>query len=255
MKAMDRTTGVPALRQVAAEMRNKITNGEYAPDARLPSERDLVESYGVSRPTIRDAINLLRSEGIVVAEHGRGVFVRPPASIHRLARTRLSREARQSDRGAFLGDAHTHGSTPSSSVEVHFTQADERVAECLGLTSGDKVTVRDRVMRADGHIVQIAVSRLPRTLTRETAIEQVDAGKGGVYARLEESGHQIVRFAEHVGARMPTPDELSMLQLSTGVPVVTITRIAYGERERPLEMNDIVLAADRFELTYEWDAE
>ncbi|WP_284746465.1 GntR family transcriptional regulator [Amycolatopsis sp. RTGN1] len=252
---VDRTSGMPAFRQVAADLREKITAGEYSPGEQLPSERDLVDSYGVSRPTIREAVNLLRSEGLVTAEHGRGVFVRPPASIQRVARTRLSREARERNRGAFLADAAARGFTPSTSVKIRFEQADARAAAHLAVDEGTEVTVRDRVMRADGLVVQLAVSRLPRTLTRDTAIEQVDTGPGGAYARLEEAEHRIGSFAEHVGARMPTPDEASLMQLAVGVPVITVTRVAFGENGTPLEMNDMVLAADRYELSYEWPAD
>lgn len=242
-------------RQVAADLRERITAGEYAPGARLPSERELVDSYGVSRPTIRDAVNLLRTEGVVVAEHGRGVFVRPPAEIQRLARSRLSRAARAENRGAFLADAAAKGFTPSASVKVRFESADERAAAHLAIDVGDEVTVRDRVMRANGLVVQLAVSRLPRAFTRDTVIEQVDTGSGGAYARLEENGHPIGHYAETVRARMPTPDETTALQLPTGVPVMLVTRVAYREDGTPLEMNDMVLPADRYELGYEWPAE
>lgn len=54
---------------------------------------------------------------------------------------------------------------------------------------------------------------------------------------------------------MPTPAEMTLLQLPDGVPVVTITRIAYGTDGTPLEMNDIVLPANLYELTYEWEAD
>jgi GntR family transcriptional regulator len=252
---VDRRSGVPAFRQVAADLREKITSGRLVPGERLPSERDLVENYGVSRPTVRDAVNVLRSEGLVTSEHGRGVFVRPPASIHRLARSRLSREARERDRGAFLADAAARGFTPSTSVKVSFEEADDRVAGYLTVDVGTEITVRDRVLRADGLVVQLAVSRLPREFTRDTAIEQVDTGPGGTYARLEEAGHRLASFVEHVGARMPTPDEASQLQLAEGVPVVTVTRVAHREDGTPVEMNDMVLAADRYQLSYEWAAD
>jgi GntR family transcriptional regulator len=251
---VDRHSGIPAFRQVATDLRQRIAGGEYAPGAQLPSERDLVETYGVSRPTVRDAVDLLRREGVVDVHHGRGVFVRPPASIERLARSRLSREARARNRGAFLADAAARGFTPSTSVRIRFEEADERVAELLTIEPGSEITVRDRVMRADGLVVQLAVSRLPRELTRGTAIEDVDTGRGGAYARLEEAGHRIVSYAEEVGARMPTPEERTLLQLPDGVPVVTVTRVAYGE-DRPLEMNDMVLSGDRYRLVYEWPAE
>lgn len=252
---VNRKSGVPAFRQVATDLREKIAAGHYAPGDQLPSEREMVETYGVSRPTIRDAVDMLRTEGLVTSEHGRGVFVRPPASIQRIARSRLSREARGRNRGAFLADAAARGFTPSTSVKIRFEEADSRAAAHLAINEGAELTVRDRVMRADGLVVQLAVSRLPRELTRGTAIEQVNTGKGGAYARLEEAGHTLGSFIEHVGARMPTPDEASLLQLADGVPVMTVTRVAYGEDGTPLEMNDMLLAADRYELSYEWPAD
>jgi GntR family transcriptional regulator len=246
---------MPAFRQVAADLRAKITAGHYAPGDRLPSERELVEAYDASRPTVRAAVEMLRTEGLVTAEHGRGVFVRPPASVQRIARSRLSREARERNRGAFLADASAAGFTPSTSTVIRFEQADARTALHLAIDEGTEITVRDRVMRADGLVVQLAASRLPRALTRGTAIEDADTGPGGTYARLEERGHQLGSFVEHVGARMPAPDEASLLQLADGVPVVTVTRVAYGTDGTPLEMNGMVLAADRYELSYEWPAD
>jgi GntR family transcriptional regulator len=252
---VDRRSGVPAFRQVAADIRQKISAGDYAPGEQLPSERELVETYDVSRPTVRDAINMLRTEGLVTSEHGRGVFVRPPASIQRIARTRLSREARKRNRGAFLADAAARGFTPSTSVKIRFEQADARTAAHLDIPEGAEITVRDRVMRADGLVVQLAVSRLPRELTRGTAIEEVNTGPGGAYARLEDAGHRLGSYVEHVGARMPRPDESTLLQLADGVPIITVTRVAYTVEGQPVEMNDMVLAADRYELSYEWPAD
>jgi GntR family transcriptional regulator len=248
---IDKTSGVPAYRQVARDIREKIQSGEYHAGDQLPSERDLVDSYGVSRPTIRDAVGLLRAEGVLVAEHGRGVFVKPPAKVQRLSRSRLSKKARQQNKGAFLGDAAAGGFTPSTTVRIRFEGADERTAELLGIEPGEEVCVRDRVMRADGLAVQIAVSRLPRKFTRGTAIEETNTGPGGAYARLEEAGHVFAPFEEIVRARMPAPEEAGTLQLPEGVPVLHVTRIARNTKGVALEVNDMVLAGDRYELGYE----
>ncbi|OLF07761.1 transcriptional regulator [Actinophytocola xinjiangensis] len=246
---VDRTSGLPAYRQVADDLRARIASGELAPGDRLPSERQMVDTYGVSRPTVRDAVNLLRTEGLVIAEHGRGVFVRRATSVMRLAR--LSRSAREAGRGAFLGDAAAAGFTPSVEVQVTFEPADARMAELLGVAVGTELCVRDRVMDADGVTVQLAVSRFPRSVTKGTAMEQPDSGPGGTHSRLEEGGHQLDRFTEAVGARMPTPHESSVLQLSPGVPVLTVTRVAFTVDGRAVEVNDIVMSADRFSLAYE----
>lgn len=253
MPVIDRTSGVPAYRQVADHIRAQIDTGEYPPGAKLPSERDLVESYGVSRPTIRDAIGLLRAEGVVIAEHGRGVFVRPTGGLVRLSR--LSRAARQANRSAFLGDAAAGGFTATVRVKIYFDSADDRAAELLGVEPGTELCVRDRVMSADGVAVQLAVSRLPRTITKGTAIEHEDTGVGGVHSRLEEAGYPVGHFTETVGARMPTPVESSALQITSGTPILTVTRVAYAMDDTPLEVNDIVLAADRYELAYDIPAE
>jgi GntR family transcriptional regulator len=109
-------------------------------------------------------------------------------------------------------------------------------------------------MRADGSAVQLAVSRFPRAITRDTALEETNTGPGGVYARLEETGHILDHFEEIVGARMATPHEQSVLQLPEGTPVITVTRIAYTA-DRAVEVNDMVLAADRYELHYQLPAE
>lgn len=182
-------------------------------------------------------------------------FVQPADAIHRSSKARLSRTARAENRGAFLADAEASGFVPSASVEVRFEQADARVAQHLAIDEGTETTVRDRVMRADGQPVQLSVSRLSRELTRGTAIEEVDTGPGGTYARLEEAGHPLGSIAEHVGARMPTPDEAAILCLAEGTPVLTVTRVVSGEDGLPLEVNDMVLAADRYQLSYDWPAD
>ncbi|WP_376772082.1 GntR family transcriptional regulator [Amycolatopsis echigonensis] len=182
-------------------------------------------------------------------------FVEPASNIQRSSQARLSRAARAENRAAFLADAGANGFVPSASVEVRFEQADAGVAQHLAIAEGAEVTVRERVLRADGQAVQLSVSRLSRELTRGTAIEDVETGPGGTYARLEEAGHRLGSFVEHVGARLPTPAEAALLHLSEGTPVLTVTRVAHGEDGSPLEINDMVLAADRYQLSYAWPAD
>lgn len=249
-RMVDRISGVPAYQQVAADLRAKIDNGLLRPGDQLPSERAMMADYQVSRPTIREAVGLLRAEGRVAAEHGRGVFVRPIRMVLRLAGSRLSRTARGHDTGAFQADVND----VSVRTEVRFEPADDATAQRLDIAAGDELCVRDRLMRADEQPLQLAVSRLPRELTKDTRIEQPDSGPGGIYARLEEAGHVFARFEETVAARMPTRDEQLALQLDEGVPVLVVVRVAHSTT-RPLEVNRMVLAADRYELHYDVPAD
>jgi GntR family transcriptional regulator len=77
---IDPRSGVPAYRQIAGRLRERISAGDLQPGDRLPSEADLMRSYSAARATVRQAVGLLRSEGLVYAEQGRGAFVRDGSS-------------------------------------------------------------------------------------------------------------------------------------------------------------------------------
>lgn len=251
---IERASGLPAYRQVANDLRAKIAGGEYTAGSQLPTERELVEQYGVSRPTIRQAIALLHTEGLVLAEHGRGLFVRPKPPVQRLGRNRLSRRERGESRGTFMTDAYVNNFTPRVDVVVRIEDADGRTAQLLGIEPGAPVAVRERMMFADDHPVQLAVSRLPRDLTKGTPIEEQQTGPGGIYARLEEAGHTLDHFVEYVTARLPSSEEAAALQLTPGTPVLAVTRVATSTFGRAVEVNDMVLPGDRYELMYELPA-
>lgn len=247
---VDRSSDRPVYRQIADQLRNAITRGEFTPGAKLPSERVLMDRYQTSRVTVRQAIAVLGAEGLIDVEHGRGVFVRSRPPLRRLGRERLGRREREAGKGAFLSDAMAAGREASAEVEVARGVAPLEVAERLHLSQGDQVLIRRRRMLADGQPVQLATSYLPLQLVEGTQIEQADTGTGGTYARLEELGHRLGRFQEDLSARMPLPDEARALRLGAGVPVIRVVRTAFDEQGAPVEVNEMVLAADRYELTY-----
>ena len=242
-------------RRIAADLRQAIGSGEYRPGHQLPSGSVLMARYKVARQTVQNAIDVLRLEGLVVGRQGAGWFVRERPAVQRLARSRLSRDERSAGRGAFLSDAADGGWTPTVQVTVRREQADERTATELRIAQGDEILVRDRVMSADGHPVQLATSRLPRSLTEDTPIEHKNTGPGGTYARLEEAGHQLHHFIERVNSRPATESEAAALQIDPGNPVLAVTRTAYDTDGTPVETNDMVLVGERYELVYELPAE
>lgn len=236
-------------------MRDAIRRGDYKPGHQLPSGAALMKRYGVARQTVQNAFDLLKAEGLVVARTGAGVFVRERPVVVRLASARLSRAARAAGRGAFMADAEASGFRPESETAIRTEQADARIAEILGLDEGAPVVVRDRVMRAGSVPVQLAVSRFPYEIAAGTRLEQEDTGQSGAYGLLEELGYRLGRFVEHVTTRPATVGEVDVLQLEPGTPVLTVTRIAYDTRDVPVEVNDMVLVGDRYELVYEIPAD
>ena len=252
---IDRSSDQSPYRQIAAMLRDAIKSGALAPGAQLPSESQLIEHFGVARMTARNALQELRNEGLVVAEHGKGAFVRPAPPVRRLASDRFARQHRAAGKAAFLAEAEKIGYTPGvDRIRVSRGTADGAVAERLRLAAGSEVVVRARRYLANGHPVETAVSYIPLDFAVGTKIEQMDPGPGGIYARLEETGHELARFTEEVGARMPTPDERKELEIGQGIPVLTVVRTAYDIHDVAVEVCDTVKVAPAYLLEYEFAA-
>ena len=97
---LDPTSDRAVFRQIADHLRDAIEKGRLAENEQVPSETMMVEHYGVARMTVRHAIQVLQSEGLVLAEHGRGVFVRPRPPVRRLASDRFARRNRELGKAA-----------------------------------------------------------------------------------------------------------------------------------------------------------
>jgi GntR family transcriptional regulator len=250
--SLDRQDDRPPYRQIADQLRAVIDRGELRPGDKLPSEAELTKHYSVARMTARQAIQELRTEGRVVAEHGRGVFVRLPAPVRRLASDRFARKHREAGQAAFLAEAEKSGIRPRvDQIEVTSDRPSPEIAERLRLGSEDTVIVRSRRYLADDRPIETAISYLPAAIAAGTRIEQVNTGPGGIYARLEDAGHILDRFTEEVTARMPTTDERRRLELPDGIPVLIVVRTAFDTADTPVEVCHTVKAAPAYVLEYE----
>ena len=245
----------PLYRQIADELRQSILDGFLGPDDVLPSESSLMDEYGAARGTVRQAIALLRSEGVLEVKRGAGAFVRRRPPVRRLAHDRFSRSHRVHGDSAFLAELKAQGQRPNVEVIlVGSEKASSEIARRLGQRKGTKVAVRRRRYFADDHPIELATSYLPWKLVAGSPIVESNPGPGGIYARLEEMGHELGRFTEEVRARMPQPDESQALALTGGVPIIHLVRTAYDTNGLPVEVCDTVMAADSFVLSYELPA-
>jgi GntR family transcriptional regulator len=242
-------------KQIADHLRDAIARSWLAEGDQLPSEAQLMEHYGVARMTIRNALRVLQDEGLTTAEHGRGVYVRARPPVRRLASDRFAQRHRKEGMAAFSVEAAQVGATPEvDMLTVTEASPPAEVADRLGVPDEAKVVVRSRRYLLDGRPVETAVSYIPAELANGTPIADPNPGPGGIYARLEEQGHTLARFTEDVSARMPTPQEARLLNLSPGVPVFRLVRTAYDMDGRAVEVCDTVMAADAYQLSYELPA-
>lgn len=250
---LDPTSDRAVFRQIADALREAIDKGRFREGDKLPSETELVEHFGVSRMTVRNALSLLQQEGLVLSEHGKGVFVRPRPPVRRLASDRFARRHRDQGKAAFTVEAEAAGSGPEmDNLEVKEERPSPDISARLG--SPRKVLARRRRYLLDGRPVEFATSYLPLDLARNTPIAQPNPGPGGIYARLEEMGHRLDHFDEEIRARMPSPAEVRTLQLASGVPVIHLVRTAYDSEGRAVEVCDTVMAADAYVLAYQLPA-
>lgn len=253
--SVDPTSDRPVYKQIAEILRAAITRGELAPGDRLPSESELMARYHVSQGTVRHALTLLQNENLVQAQHGRGVFVRSTRKIRRLAHDRFARRHRDAGKAAYLAEAETEGMVPE--VEVYHVgpaPAPDEIIVRLGLRRGSTVLIRSRLYRSDKQPTELATSYIPWWLAKGTAMCEVNPGPGGIYARIEESGHTLDRFAEEVSARAPTAEEARALALGPGTPVLALVRTAYDTNGQAVEVCDTVMSADAYLLSYELPA-
>jgi GntR family transcriptional regulator len=244
------SSGQPKYLQIAADLREAISAGTYAPDSRLPGENELMTTYGVARETARKALAQLIQEGIAVPRRGAGVFVRV---FRPIVRDGIQRLTGTWPAGKSVWAEETKGRNfAAQQVQVHEDEAPSYVALLLDLAEGDRVIIRSRHYTLDDKPVMVARSYLPAKLVAGSLVTQADTGPGGTYARLGDLGHAPTRFREDLRARMPEPAETEALALGAGTPVVEIVRIAYDDGGGAVEVNEMVADASAYIFRYQF---
>ena len=244
----------PASRRIADDLRHSIESGELAPGAQLPSERQLAATYSTARNTAREAIRLLADSGLVIAEQGRGAFVRRNAPLIRLGNDRYSPKYRESGMSPFLLECAKQGKTGRFEVlSIERIQPSEDVATRLDVPADSKsVLRRENVFYADADPVHRVTTYIPWQIAEDTRLLDSEIGHPyGIHGILEERGHTMARVREEVSARMPSTDETQLLHLSPGVPVLDVLHTSIDQEGKPYELTRFVMRADLAGLAYD----
>lgn len=236
-------------RDIANAIRSDIEARHLVEGDRLPTVRELAERYGVPTGTVSKAVDILRADGVIVAKHGRGLYVRAFGRIVRSSPDRLSRS--WWGEGRAIQDHDTNGRLRVVDVIVHEVPASEEVAAALAVPSGAAVLSRARRFAVEDRIVQTATSYIPLDVVAAApAVGYTGPGPGGIYARMADAGLGPETFRETLVCRMPTQAEAAELTLPRGTPVIAITRWAYTSTRRCVEVNEMVLDSSAYTLEY-----
>lgn len=177
-------------RLLAETLRGRIMGGEFAPGARLPSEAQITEEYGVSRVTVRTAMKLLESQGLVDVRHGSGSYVCDFGGGIRAGLQELR------SMSASIRDV---GMTPEIDRRVAVRRPPTaHEAAKLGITEGDSVIYIERAVRADGELVAFSHEVILDTGFTARAVDRM--GIVSMFADLDKLGLLPVRALAEVHA-------------------------------------------------------
>lgn len=249
---MEREPGTPLYQQLAAALRRQIISGALRVGGQLPTEPALADEYGMSRNTVRQAIGLLESEGLVRAIQGKGTFVSDPKSAPLPYRASLvhNRSQRASGTTAWRRDLRDFGREGEEIVTVERRPAPEDIAGLLGLEVGELVIVRRRVQLDGGKPTALADSWFPAALVEGTEIAEPAGILDGSDQAMARLGLEATHRHDTITARMPTPDESRALRIAKGVPVLLVAGTEFTGNQQPVEVFRRTLPADRHVVKY-----
>ncbi|SRR6266568_1999705 len=241
--------------QIADVLREAIRSGAYKAGDKLPSQPELAKQYGLSPTSAKKATDILVAEGLARAEHGRGVIVLA-VPVTKRVRT-IDRDYRSNPGGSSFTDELRKAGLESRTelAQVGAIIPPSHIAAHLGLSSGEQVLVRKRLMWASDVPVQVATSYIPMKFAGSVRLAEPDTGPSGIYGRLAERGYGPVRFTEDIEIRGATQDEAKFLGIPVGEPVYEILRSAIDAEDHIVEACANVLAAKQWRLTYKWRQE
>jgi DNA-binding GntR family transcriptional regulator len=233
---LDRSSPVPLYFQVAQHLEAAIERGDLRVGDRLGNEIALAERWGLSRPTMRQAIGELVDKGLLVRRRGVGTQV---------VRRRVQRRVELT---SLFDDLRASGQQPTTEVlTLETVPADDVVAERLGVPAGDGVLHLERLRRARGVPLAILRSWLPPVVggmvTRESLEEH------GLYECMRTAGMHIRTAEQRIGARAASTAEARLLELRRGAPLLTMERCAFDQNGHPAEWGSHVYDAAGYSFT------
>ncbi|MCZ4124981.1 GntR family transcriptional regulator [Streptomyces sp. H39-S7] len=238
--------------RVAADLRRRLTAGEWNPGDRLPARTQLAAEYQVGSNVLQKAQEVLIGEGLLAGRAGSGTYARQPPERLRLTR---SHHPRGSDDRTPRCDLH--GAGPDSSWRAHSDirqPAPQDIARRLEIAPGDPCVLTVYEVLAEGRAVQLSHSWEPMAVTGGTPVVLPEDGPlagRGIAERMRSIGVQVTTAVEIPRPGRASRDQATALGISLGALVQRIERTHYDAGRRPVETADIVIADTIAEIAYE----
>jgi DNA-binding GntR family transcriptional regulator len=229
---IDRSSPIPLWFQVAQHLERAIASGELPQGAMLDNEIALAQQLGVSRPTMRRAMEQLVSGGLVARRRGIGTRVIQPKVRRPLELTSLH------------DDLSAGGQAPSTSV-LRFAVVDATadVAGRLRVAEGDPVVCIERLRSALDRPIARMTNYLPAHLV---TFDREALASTGLYELLRRSGVRLHSAAQTLGARTATAAEARQLGESRGAALLTMERVTSDDQGTTIEYATHLYAASRY---------
>jgi GntR family phosphonate transport system transcriptional regulator len=235
-----RHDGVALWRQIATTLQERIGAGTYAPGKQLPTEGELSRGFAVNRHTVRRALQELSRGGLIRIEQGRGSFVAEDVIDYTVQpRTRFSEWIRR------------HNKEPSGRV-LRLTEmaAPAQVAAGLGIRTGAKVVVLERLGLADDRPVSLGSHHYPATRFR--GLLDVLRTTSTITEALRLVGvNDYMRQVTRVSARLPTPEEAILLRTTRTRPLLVTENVNVDQDGAIIEFGVALYPTPRVQIVFE----
>ena len=229
----------PKYAQVIGELRRRIESGEYPPGSLLPSEHQLSDEFQIARPTVVRALRVLRQDGWIETQQGKGSFVRGRPALAGLASQRTGEEALNREESREAGEL----------VEAGIGVPPARVGALLGRAGEGEVLARRLVMRQNGEASELVTWWVPAALAEGTDLARDEPLHGGVRGHLSRrKGIRVDHVIEQVTARHPTPPEAKLLGVGRSEAMLAMYVAARDASGEPVLVLEVVMPGDRHEL-------
>lgn len=229
---------LPKYHRIADALREQIRTGRLAPGDRLPAETAIAATHHTSVPTVRQAMSVLRAEGLIESRHGIGTFVR---ATHRLQRRSRNRYGEARGRDGLLTNTLRHEIAAAGTEP-----APEQIADCLNVEAGTDVVVRRRKLYdEDDRLTEIGASYLPKDIAAGTYLEEPTVVPKALFRCVEElTGRRYANARDQVTARRATETEADAFDLPLGSYVLHLIHTATDAEGQILEVSESIWPAD-----------